>query len=85
MKLERRDFGIYLVIDQETGDDILVQTDWDFPGLASAFGWVPCRKCRFTDGTIDCAHQTAGEIIEEAREFLDEHIGETAEDPGYFI
>ncbi len=29
----------YLVKDLETDKDLLVQTDWDFPGLATNFGW----------------------------------------------
>ena len=43
--------------------------DWDFPGLASTFGWTPC-PCGTTDGTIDCEHRTAGEMIAEAHDFL---------------
>jgi len=31
-------FGTYL-ISAADGRDILVQTDWDFPGLARTFGW----------------------------------------------
>ena len=27
------------IIDDETGQTVLVQTDWDFPGVASTFGW----------------------------------------------
>jgi hypothetical protein len=26
-------------IEAEDGQDILIQTDWDFPGLATMFGW----------------------------------------------
>ncbi len=62
---------------------VLVQTDWDLPGLASSFGWVPC-ECGATDGTIDCSHKTATEMISEAAEFLDEIQGQIIPDPGYF-
>ena len=71
--------------DHETRDTILVQTDWDFPGVAQAFGWTPCH-CGGTDGTVDCRDcgRTAGEMITEADQYLFEHDGERVEDPGYF-
>jgi hypothetical protein len=103
-----RGIPAYLVcqIDEETGvyltdDDhsMLVQTDWDFPSLASAFGWSmrnvqsedvahatsPCRHSS-TDGTITCGDckLTAGDFINSAREWLDENIGKIVEDCGYF-
>ena len=49
---EGRD-GTYLVR-AETGETLLIQFDWDFAGLAIAFGWQPCF-CGRTDGTINCA------------------------------
>ena len=76
-------YGGFLVTDLESGRDIFVQTDWDFPGLASSFGWQACR-CGATDGTINCQHKTASKMVEEARRFLEENDGEIAEDPGYF-
>jgi len=68
---------------------ILIQTDWDYPGVASTFGWSPCRGCRqeckgSTDGTVDCKKRTASYMISDAREYLDNHIGKVVEDPGYF-
>ena len=80
--LDRGDLGIFL-IRAEDGREVLVQTDWDLPAVASSFGWAPC-PCGHTDGTVDCAHRSADEMIAEAREFLDEHVGVTADDPGYF-
>ena len=69
---------------------ILVQSDWDFPGLASAFGWVAC-DCGDTDGTCDCPHRTAGDMISSAAEYLDgvcsfgrEGGAIAVDDPGYF-
>lgn len=61
---------------------VLSQSDWDWPGLASCLGWQPC--CDGTDGTVDCQHKTASEMIGEASEHLDAHLGEPFEDPGYF-
>ena len=80
--LEEGPFGTFLVT-AEDGRDLLVQTDVDFPGLAATFGWTPC-SCGQTDGTIDCAHRSATEMIAEARDFLHERAGSTADDPGYF-
>ena len=31
--------GCFLIREVDTGKSILVQTDWDFPGTASTFGW----------------------------------------------
>jgi hypothetical protein len=80
--------------------DILVQTDWDYPGIASSFGWSPAMvredsrdpadgpKCDHpgTDGTITCPDcgTYAATFIDSAAEWLDDHIGATADDPGYF-
>lgn len=36
--LEQGDFGTYLIV-AEDGRDLLVQIDYDFPGLAQTFGW----------------------------------------------
>jgi len=80
--LQAGDFGSYLLT-AEDGQDRLIQTDWDFPGIASTFGWSPC-ECVATDGTVACVHKNAGQMIAEAQAFLDEHIGEDVADPGYF-
>jgi len=88
IRLDRASFGCYVItkVDSggdETGNDIFVQSDWDFPAIASCFGFVPC-ECGMTDGTIDCAHHTVSEMISAARDYLDDHIGDIADDPGYF-
>ena len=70
---------------------VLIQTDYDWPGLASSFGWSPCCGSGSTDGTIacpDCGAQ-AGELIESAGEYLDALVDSPGEerfvqDPGYF-
>ena len=82
--LESGQFGWDYIIEAEDGRTVLIQTDWDYPSTASTFGFVPCDKCGFTDGTVDCEHHTAAEMIFEAAEYLDAHIGDTVEDPGYF-
>jgi len=84
IRLEEGDFGTYLLVDEDSGKDLLVQTDWDYPGIASTFGWS--HEHGETDGTIDCpvCGKSASDMIMEAQEYLDDHIGDTAEDPGYF-
>jgi hypothetical protein len=63
---------------------LLVESDWDRPSLAANLGFVPCRDCGYTDGTVDCDHFTASEMIERATNFLDEHLDIPFDDPGYF-
>lgn len=46
-----------------------IQSDWDYAGLASRLGWSPCR-CGRTDGTVDCQHKKAGEMLADAFDFL---------------
>ena len=81
--IERAQYGLWL-IRAEDGRAILAQVDWDFPGLAQDFGFVPCTHCQETDGTVDCAHRTVGETVADAGEFLNENVGIWVEDPGYF-
>jgi hypothetical protein len=70
-------FGTYLIVaESESGlrRTVLVQTDWDFPGVASRLGWVAC-ECGFTDGTVDCEHKKASDMIQDARLHLDASDG----------
>lgn len=78
----------------EDGRSHLVQTDWDFPSVASSFGWSLAQvqdddgdHCDHdgTDGTIDCkCGITASRFIGAAREFLENNDGLEVDDPGYF-
>lgn len=77
----------------EDGTSALFQTDWDWPSLASLFGWSTdhsfadkengeaCLGSGFTDGTIDCPQckKSASSFIQSAREYLDEKDGEEIE------
>lgn len=81
-------------------NSVLIQTDWDHPGVARTFGFTgknDCAKCGHegTDGTIDCPEcgRTATQFIGEAGEWLHDKATRadhdwpaevTAEDPGYF-
>lgn len=80
------DGGTYQITNDSDNREILVQTDWDYPGIAATFGWIPCDECRKTDGTVDCAHHTTSEMIASAAEYLDDcaDYGKSVEDPGYF-
>ena len=90
LRLDSAQYGNYLLTEVddngvETGKDMYIQTDWDFPSIASNFGYTPCKHCRSTDGTVDCEHSTASEMIERAQNFLDSHIGDYCDNPGYEI
>lgn len=96
--LDAGSFGWDFIIRNDDGRSVLVQSDRDYPGTASTFGWSPsnvtgpefsdgCPSAHaFTDGTIDCPDcgTLASTFILSAREWLAEHIGATTEDPGYF-
>ena len=81
--LESGQFGWDYILERGDGKTVLIQTDLDYPGVASAFGWLAC-ECGETDGTVNCPHKTASEMIASARQFLDDHTGQSIEDPGYF-
>lgn len=78
--------------EKETGhESVLIQTDWDFPGLAQSLGWSlrrvqkyrrkPCEHTG-TDGTVKCKEcgLEAGYFIDSAREWLDKHCDRTFND-----
>tara|TARA_Y100001938_G_C7747184_1_gene262157 strand:- start:111 stop:371 length:261 start_codon:yes stop_codon:yes gene_type:complete len=81
--LENGPFNFTFVVTSEDDRSFLVQSDWDYPGLANTFGWIPC-ECGETDGTIDCEHKTASEMIDDAHTFLLNNTGIKTEDPGFF-
>jgi len=88
--LDRAD-GLPLIVNDD-GRDILVQLDWDYPGIAGTFGWSPNLyggPCDHdgTDGTIDCpaCGMKASDFIMDAGAYLADMIGATADDPGYFL
>lgn len=58
----------------------LIQTDWDWPGVASSIGWVPC-KCGATDGTVPCVpcERTVSTMIAEAYNYIRKHTDEPFE------
>jgi len=74
----------FLIQQVGTNKSILIQSDWDCPGIAQLFGWVPCSICDYTDGTIDCEHKKASDMIAEAKEVILENLSVETEDPGYF-
>ena len=69
-------FCFEVVGDNGTSD--FIQLDWNYPFTASRFGFVPC-ECGATDGTVDCEHKTATQMISEAYDFLVDHVGETVD------
>jgi hypothetical protein len=70
-------FGQDYVVEADDGRTILVQTDWDYPGLARAFGWSgKVNKRKYGAG--------AGAEIAAAREYIDANIGKSVRDRGMF-
>ena len=70
-------FGWDYVVEADDGRTILVQTDWDYPGLARAFGWSgKVNKRKYGAG--------AGAEIAAAREYIDANIGKRVRDRGMF-
>lgn len=82
--LESGSFGWDYLLVSDDGRSIPVVSDWEYPGIASTFGWEPCH--RVTDGTIDCpvCGQSASDLLASAQTYLDDHVGESVADPGYF-
>lgn len=82
--LESGTYGWDYVIVHDDGRELVIQSDWDYAGVASTFGWS--HEHGATDGTIDCPDcgMTAGELLAEAQAYLDDHIGDSVSDPGYF-
>lgn len=66
----------------DTRDDMntyVFQSDWDFPGLASIYGYVAC-ECGCTDGTIEaCDGRSATDMILEACDYMDARLGEVVD------
>jgi hypothetical protein len=83
--------GRFVPVERES---YLVQTDWDYPGVAQSFGWSlrevqkPGSDCphEATDGTVPCkaCGLTQTDFISSAYDWLRDNHGVTAEDPGYF-
>ena len=83
-------------MEAEDGRALLIQTDWDCPGIASTFGWSVSKlpgtslfpECSHngTDGTIKCPDcgLAASAFIESAREWIEDNDGTSVKDPGYF-
>ena len=84
LRLRKGIYGSYVVEEVESGEVIMIQPDWDFPGVASTFGWSACHG--ETDGTVTCpvCGSNVSEMIADAIKWLDEHVGDVVDDPGYF-
>jgi hypothetical protein len=83
IRVETVPMGFLVVSAQDSTRTLFVQLDLDFPGLATTFGWQAC-SCGGTDGTVDCKHRKASDMIASAYNYLRDHEGETVPDPGYF-
>jgi hypothetical protein len=73
----------YLLRNLDSGETVPITLDFDFPMLAELFGFQPC-KCGETDGSVDCSHKTATQMIQESKEILDKNLDRAVDDIGYF-
>jgi hypothetical protein len=87
-------------IENDDGRSVPVNTDWDFPSVARAFGWdmsgvqvmntgyYGLTRCKHhsSDGTVRCdkCGLLPGTFINAAEQWLADNDGATASDPGYF-
>tara|TARA_R110002153_G_scaffold142164_1_gene293274 strand:+ start:630 stop:923 length:294 start_codon:yes stop_codon:yes gene_type:complete len=81
VRLEQGDFGTYLIVNCATSEDILIQSDTDYPSLAMDFG-LP--KAKQGEPRTLCSSYLWSQAIEKAIDYLDDNIGATIADPGYF-
>lgn len=65
----------YTVTDTDTGKSIYYQSDWDYPRLVADFGGCVTCECGETDGTVDCPHTTASDMITAADNWLFDNDG----------
>lgn len=67
-----------------TEPNLVFDSDWGFPSLASLFGYAPCTNgC--TDGTVECecTGRTPSDMISEAMDILDANLGRIVESDDY--
>jgi len=85
IRLESGDFGWDYIIRNYDGRYHLIQTDYDYAGIASTFGWRGHTHGE-TDGTIDCpvCGRKVGTMLASAQNYLDNNVGKMVPDPGYF-
>ena len=75
---DHRHTGDYEIVGIDNGIErgsFRVTIDYDYPGIAEIFGCHSICGCGDTDGTVDCNHKTASQMIGEAGSFLDDNIG----------
>lgn len=86
--LQEEYVGSFLIVSDD-GPAKLIQSDYEFPALAQAFGLsLKSDMCdhKQTDGTIDCPDcgALASEFISLSFDYLYSIIGATIDDHGYF-
>lgn len=74
------DQGCWYLCDGNGHDWPVVRDRKEHAYAARLFGWTAC-ECGQTNGTTACEHRTVEEMLEEARAFLMDHIGDEIEPP----
>lgn len=74
----------YTITNLDTGKSIYYQTDYDYPRLVSELGGNVMCDCGETDGTVDCPHKTASDMITAADDWLFDNDGLEVDGRGSF-
>lgn len=53
---------------------VLIQSDWEWPNIAKYLGYQPCDQCDKTDGTVDCEHYNADNMIAGAWDYMEPYF-----------
>jgi len=72
--------GGFLIVPDD-GDDaatVLIQSNWDFAGVACTIGWQACG-CGRTDGTVRCrvCSREVSDMLSEAYDYLHSQEGKS--------
>jgi hypothetical protein len=86
---DHRHTGDFEIVGLKNGTEIgsfRVSLDCDYPKIAEIFGCHAICDCGSTDGSVDCDHKTASQMIGEAFSFLDDNIGAISDETfGYEV
>lgn len=81
--LESMDHTGNVTIRREDGKSHTVgQEGWC--SVARYYGWQACKECDTTDGSVDCPHHTTFDMLVSSGRFLESHVGDETDDPGWW-
>ncbi len=76
---------LMIVCDRDESKFFVLDYD-SYCSVARYYGWQPCKHGCETDGSVNCSHHKTHEFELSAEKFLwDNCVGESIDDPGWFI